>query len=285
MAKKNNKGFSLIEIIISLAIASIMILSGYQLIINAVKLNKKGEDRQQANLVGQQVIEEIKTIDDRNISTNLLTINENLILTGTINGNINEYKGTLLDESGEYDVNIFMEKEDVEFKENNYNSEINYDLRYDISNTNDNLVIKNSENHSVSNISLNDNKNFKIILENSNKLDDNVDIDNNCNEVTLNIKSKDEIFLDFTNYNFNKDIDIEIYNNLDKKLKIYIQKPMNTYSNVNARSIIGLIEIYNNPIFEKIGYSYKVKVIVKKYKNILFEGYTNKNMKKEINEN
>lgn len=285
MAKKNNKGFSLIEIIISLAIASIMILSGYQLIINAVKLNKKGEDRQQANLVGQQVIEEVKTIDDRNISTNLLTINENLILTGTINGNINEYKGTLLDESGEYDVNIFMEKEDVEFKENNYNSEINYDLRYDISNTNDNLVIKNSENHSVSNISLNDNKNFKIILENSNKLDDNVDIDNNCNEVTLNIKSKDEIFLDFTNYNFNKDIDIEIYNNLDKKLKIYIQKPMNTYSSVNARSIIGLIEIYNNPIFEKIGYSYKVKVIVKKYKNILFEGYTNKNMKKEINEN
>ena len=285
MAKKNNKGFSLIEIIISLAIASIMILSGYQLIINAVKLNKKGEDRQQANLVGQQVIEEIKTIDDRNISTNLLTINENLILTGTINGNINEYKGTLLDESGEYDVNIFMKKEDVEFKENNYNSEINYDLRYDISNANDNLVIKNSENHSVSNISLNDNKNFKIILENSNKLDDNVDIDNNCNEVTLNIKSKDEIFLDFTNYNFNKDIDIEIYNNLDKKLKIYIQKPMNTYSNVNARSIIGLIEIYNNPIFEKIGYSYKVKVIVKKYKNILFEGYTNKNMKKEINEN
>ena len=285
MAKKNNKGFSLIEIIISLAIASIMILSGYQLIINAVKLNKKGEDRQQANLVGQQVIEEIKTIDDRNISTNLLTINENLILTGTINGNINEYKGTLLDESGEYDVNIFMEKEDVEFKENNYNSEINYDLRYDISNANDNLVIKNSENHSVSNISLNDNKNFKIILENSNKLDDNVDIDNNCNEVTLNIKSKDEIFLDFTNYNFNKDIDIEIYNNLDKKLKIYIQKPMNTYSNVNARTIIGLIEIYNNPIFEKIGYSYKVKVIVKKYKNILFEGYTNKNMKKEINEN
>ncbi|MBC5998011.1 prepilin-type N-terminal cleavage/methylation domain-containing protein [Romboutsia ilealis] len=285
MAKKNNKGFSLIEIIISLAIASIMILSGYQLIINAVKLNKKGEDRQQANLVGQQVIEEIKTIDDRNISTNLLTINENLILTGTINGNINEYKGTLLDESGEYDVNIFMEKEDVEFKENNYNSEINYDLRYDISNANDNLVIKNSENHSVSNISLNDNKNFKIILENSDKLDGNVDIDNNCNEVTLNIKSKDEIFLDFTNYNFNKDIDIEIYNNLDKKLKIYIQKPMNTYSNVNARSIIGLIEIYNNPIFEKIGYSYKVKVIVKKYKNILFEGYTNKNMKKEINEN
>ena len=285
MAKKNNKGFSLIEIIISLAIASIMILSGYQLIINAVKLNKKGEDRQQANLVGQQVIEEIKTIDDRNISTNLLAINENLILTGTINGNVNEYKGTLLDKSSEYEVNIFMEKEDVEFKENNYNSEINYDLRYDISNTNDNLVIKNSENHSVSNISLNDNKNFKIILENSNKLDDNVDIDNNCNEVTLNIKSKDEIFLDFTNYNFNKDIDIEIYNNLDKKLKIYIQKPMNTYSNVNARSIIGLIEIYNNPIFEKIGYSYKVKVIVKKYKNILFEGYTNKNMKKEINEN
>ena len=285
MAKKNNKGFSLIEIIISLAIASIMILSGYQLIINAVKLNKKGEDRQQANLVGQQVIEEIKTIDDRNISTNLLTINENLILTGTINGNINEYKGTLLDESGEYDVNIFMEKEDVEFKENNYNSEINYDLRYDISNANDNLVIKNSENHSVSNISLNDNKNFKIILENSDKLDSNVDIDNNCNEVTLNIKSKDEIFLDFTNYNFDKSIDIEIYNNLDNKLKIYVQKPMNTYSSVNARSIIGLIEIYNNPIFEKIGYSYKVKVIVKKYKNILFEGYTNKNMKKEINEN
>ena len=125
MAKKNNKGFSLIEIIISLAIASIMILSGYQLIINAVKLNKKGEDRQQANLVGQQVIEEIKTIDDRNISTNLLTINENLILTGTINGNINEYKGTLLDESGEYDVNIFIEKEDVDNKKNNYNSEIN----------------------------------------------------------------------------------------------------------------------------------------------------------------
>ncbi len=285
MTKKNNKGFSLIEIIISLAIASIMILSGYQLIINAVKLNKKGEDRQQANLVGQQVIEEIKTIDDRNISTNLLAINENLILTGTINGNVNEYKGTLLDKSSEYEVNIFMEKEDVEFKENNYNSEINYDLRYDISNTNENLVIKNSENHSVSNISLNDNETFKIILENDNKLDDNVDIDNNRNEITLNIKSKDEIFLDFTNYNFDKSIDIEIYNNLDNKLKIYVQKPMNTYSSVNARSIIGSIEIYNNPIFEKIGYSYKVKVIVKKYKNILFEGYTNKNMKKEINKN
>lgn len=63
------KGMTLIEVIISVALLSLLIIPISSMIINSVKTNKKAEIKQKAAYIGQKVLEEIGTYDYVTLST------------------------------------------------------------------------------------------------------------------------------------------------------------------------------------------------------------------------
>ena len=57
------KGITLLELIISIALVAVFVIPIGHLVFSAVKINKAGEDKQQAGLHLQEIVENIKTID------------------------------------------------------------------------------------------------------------------------------------------------------------------------------------------------------------------------------
>ncbi|SCI38426.1 type IV pilus modification PilV family protein [Romboutsia sp. 1001713B170207_170306_H8] len=276
MIKKDKKGFSLIEILVSLAIASIIVLSITQLIINMVKFNKKSEDRQQTTLVGQQIVEEIKNLDSSNISSSLIKISDDLILNRVENSN--EYKGILTDRnnlSKTYDVALTLNYENQGMNKNNEKVNIENAIKFKSEVINEVLIIKDENNNEVAKLSLNTNETPKLIIERRTELNNKGKIDN-----TLSINLEDEVFIDFSNYNFNGNLDVYIYNYIESEFTVYAQKPDNP--NIKLKSILGIVSIHNNPIYDSIGYLYNITVSIKKNGKLLFEGYINKNISNQI---
>lgn len=276
MIKKDKKGFSLIEILVSLAIASIIVLSITQLIINMVKFNKKSEDRQQTTLVGQQIVEEIKNLDSSNISSSLIKISDDLILNRVENSN--EYKGILTDRnnlSKTYDVALTLNYENQGMNKNNEKVNIENAIKFKSEVINEVLIIKDENNNEVAKLSLNTNETPKLIIERRTELNNKGKIDN-----TLSINLEDEVFIDFSNYNFNGSLDVYIYNYIESEFTVYAQKPDNP--NIKLKSILGIVSIHNNPIYDSIGYLYNITVSIKKNGKLLFEGYINKNISNQI---
>ncbi|GKU26426.1 hypothetical protein CFOLD11_32530 [Clostridium folliculivorans] len=104
MLKKKKKGISIIEIITSLAIIAIIIIPMSNVIIHAVKINKGGEDKQQAAYIGQQILEglNVNNIEDatssflsQTISVNGVSKVFNISATGNGTANIDDYNVTL----------------------------------------------------------------------------------------------------------------------------------------------------------------------------------------------
>ncbi|EOD01521.1 type IV pilus modification PilV family protein [Caldisalinibacter kiritimatiensis] len=60
---KNNKGFTLIEIVITIAIFSIIIVPLYSLFITAAKANNISANKLNATIIAQSYMEELKAID------------------------------------------------------------------------------------------------------------------------------------------------------------------------------------------------------------------------------
>ena len=58
--RKVKKGATLLEVVIALAILGIMIMPLMNSLLTAVRANKKGEDSQDAKLIGQQVVEKLR---------------------------------------------------------------------------------------------------------------------------------------------------------------------------------------------------------------------------------
>ncbi len=276
MIKKDKKGFSLIEILVSLAIASIIVLSITQLIINMIKFNKKSEDRQQTTLVGQQIVEEIKTLDSSNISSSLIKISDDLILNRVENSN--EYKGILTDRnnlSKTYDVALTLNYENQGMNKNNEKVNIENAIKFKSEVINEVLIIKDENNNEVAKLNLNTNETPKLIIERRTELNNKGKIDN-----TLSINLEDEVFIDFSNYNFNGNLDVYIYNYIESEFTVYAQKPDNP--NIKLKPILGRVSIQNNPIYDSIGYLYNITVSIKKNGKLLFEGYINKNISNQI---
>lgn len=276
MIKKDKKGFSLIEILVSLAIASIIVLSITQLIINMIKFNKKSEDRQQTTLVGQQIVEEIKTLDSSNISSSLIKISDDLILNRVENSN--EYKGILTDRnnlSKTYDVALTLNYENQGMNKNNEKVNIENAIKFKSEVINEVLIIKDENNNEVAKLNLNTNETPKLIIERRTELNNKGKIDN-----ALSINLEDEVFIDFSNYNFNGNLDVYIYNYIESEFTVYAQKPDNP--NIKLKPILGRVSIQNNPIYDSIGYLYNITVSIKKNGKLLFEGYINKNISNQI---
>ncbi|WP_346897716.1 type IV pilus modification PilV family protein [Clostridium sp. UBA7503] len=63
-SRKSKKGFTLLEVIISFALISIILIPISDLVLTSVKINKSTENKQQAKAVLQETIENIKAIDN-----------------------------------------------------------------------------------------------------------------------------------------------------------------------------------------------------------------------------
>lgn len=72
---KSNKGLTLVELIVSLAILGIIIMPLSTFFVNTIKINKNSEDRLKANQLAEKYIEKTKFSDSIVHENNKLTIN------------------------------------------------------------------------------------------------------------------------------------------------------------------------------------------------------------------
>lgn len=64
LIKKKHKGMTLIEVIISIAILSVIVISIGDMVMTSVKINKDSENKQQAIYEAQQALEQLKGTED-----------------------------------------------------------------------------------------------------------------------------------------------------------------------------------------------------------------------------
>lgn len=107
--KRNNKkhGLTLIEILISLAILSIILIPISNMVIASVKLNTSGEDKQKAVTIAEQLVEEAKALPQLSSSTIL----SNGLSLSIPAGKTDEYTGTK-DLTGGYTETVYIKPKD-----------------------------------------------------------------------------------------------------------------------------------------------------------------------------
>jgi len=108
--RKSKKGFTLLEVIISFALISIILIPIANIVLTSVKINKTTENKQQAKAVLQETVENIKAIDSLSSAvstplTNGITLSETTgednKLIYSLSGNVNGFsiKGSIKENS------------------------------------------------------------------------------------------------------------------------------------------------------------------------------------------
>ena len=88
--RKVKKGATLLEVVIALAILGIMIMPLMNSLLTAVRANKKGEEVQDAKLIGQQVVEKLRLEEE--IKTGSITLdNFEITLGSEVTGSGKDY--------------------------------------------------------------------------------------------------------------------------------------------------------------------------------------------------
>ncbi len=83
MKNKKKKGFSLLEIVVSLGLIALFIIPMGNMVLGTVKINKAAEDKQQASTVLQETVEYIKGLEEMPIIGELLALENGVSLTRT----------------------------------------------------------------------------------------------------------------------------------------------------------------------------------------------------------
>lgn len=293
---KAKRGMTLIEVIISVALLSILLIPISGLVMSSFKNNKKSEYKQKASYIGQNVLEELKAYDEiilkkeENGKEYFQLLDEDKIYKDSNeNSFIGKFKRTIYGIASEtkssneevYNVEINM-IQDLNFKYsdmNNLNKNDNADLKLDFTNDGVNKIKKNSTE--------------------STKIDGDlvIELEKNLNELILKILKKNSSNLIMeelkTNYNsgsiilyiektYSNNTNIEIKNNTGDHIDIYLIKQNNGIGKLNLISSNGNVilyeedEIETNPVGDM--YNYTVTVTDAK-NNILFEGSSSKNIK------
>lgn len=318
--KRKKEGFTLLEVIISMAIIAIMsvgIYNGYMIII---KQTKAGQVKQSAALEGKKVAEEIQAA----IEDNSFTFSDSEIKIGNIHISKQSEESTgiytrFLDEKFDTTAKITSRyTERITLTQTNEstggisfsnNSKLNADdTNYKINISKE----KQSENQPVNDYiydaTINkdgqeQNKSDKKPLESQDKIMLFMYLEKNSNVRTVTIKdykgvdllSRDLSFNTgklniYINFNYYKEIDnsglkdvqINVYNNTKTDVpNIYVEKSNEVIADVEIFK--GQMNLYNNRAGDaqeaKIGTLYDIKVEIMKDSDILFTGYSKKNIK------
>lgn len=292
---KKHNGFTLIEVIISMAVIAIVSVGAYNSYLLLIRQTRDGQVKQTAALEGKQVIEEIKdTTFEKNENNYSIELNgETLSEEKSDDGSIEFSK------SGDLEKKITFKRTQTEGgsdigTNNNQSSDFEEAGFYKLYVTRDQSA---SENYITDNI---DTINSGVKLTNkSDKLIVFVYLDEASVENKYDIKICDykaKSFFEKTNkdiskgivINFSKyknsdgsapsSVEINIYNRTANAHDIYIQKSAEL--NVEAKIYIGEMNLYNNRAEEgtEVGDLYDITVTVKKDGDTLFTGYSKQNI-------
>lgn len=235
------KGLTLLEVIIAMAILSIIVTPILSLSLNATKMTAESEDKFKALTIAQRHMENIKSPN----------------YSGTFNDDSSEktfedddFKGFKITESIQPMKNYKFNNLDS----NSNNEEITYDLNVEYG-ENNNIVWQEAPNFTVKS----DASKKNITIENNNNKDVNVKIELRGNDsITINL----------------------INNSLNNKMNVYIIKTSENTSNYIIGESIGKMGIYSNVFNDVVSNNsnyrlYKITIKVEKGGKILqnLEGY------------
>lgn len=297
---KAKKGMTLIEVIISVALLSILIVPLSGLVMSSLKNNISAEYRQKASYIGQKVLEELKAYDKITLKNDAgkkyfeLLDGDEIIQDLKEDSTGNTFKGSFdrtiyggaSESAGKddnlYNVEVKLEKdlnfqyENVNNLDKNNNAAFILNFLRDSSNNNIVKIKDNPENsYAVSNeliMELDKNSNNLIVYKKNESTPlvtvNKTNVDNNT--IVLYIKE-----------GFSQNINIEFKNNTEETVEIHLISGDNNYSKFKIYSSIGDVILYEekqieeNPVADM--YNYKVKVKDRE-NNILFEGSSSKNV-------
>lgn len=104
----NNKGFSLIELLVSLTILSMIIIASTSLFVYTVKINNLSEKQYKATLIAKNFMELTKASEDFKIGRSVYLVDEVKIIVNI--NSISKYK----DEMYEIDVEVIVDDNTLE---------------------------------------------------------------------------------------------------------------------------------------------------------------------------
>ena len=109
---RKKKGATLLEVVIAMAIISIMMVPILNSVLQSVEFNKKGEELREAKLIGQQVVEQLRNQDVIKEGQILKLNNKELAISSE--GNSNKYNVDSLSEINGFNVDgVITRKSEV----------------------------------------------------------------------------------------------------------------------------------------------------------------------------
>lgn len=236
------KGFTLLEVLIGLAVLSILLIPTANIILSTVKNVKQNQDKQQARLLAQKTIEEIKAIDS--ISEVTLSNGVKIIKSQT---SPSYYMSSVIDGfniAGEIKLNQLLTDnyDDLTSKAVSCIIEVNkQDIKYSYSQP---MSIEKYLNETIPQNSLTDIENLKITLDNSN-----ISINSNF----YNISSTAPIIVllnEDRSSNSLTPVSITIENESDNNCEVYIvgNSGIDIDKNYTINYIKGDVSVYTSTI-------------------------------------
>lgn len=297
---KAKKGMTLIEVIISVALLSILIVPLSGLVMSSLKNNISAEYRQKASYIGQKVLEELKAYDKITLKNDAgkkyfeLLGGDEIIQDLKEDSTGNTFKGS-------FDRTIYGGASESAGKDDNlYNVEVKLEKDLNFQYENVNNLDKNNNAAFILNF-LRDSSNNNII-----KIKDNPDnsyaisnelimeLDKNSNNLIVYKKNESTplVTVNKTNVDnntivlyikegFSQNINIEFKNNTEETVEIHLISGDNNSSKFKIYSSIGDVILYEEKQIEEnpVADMYNYKVTVKDSENnTLFEGSSSKNV-------
>lgn len=264
---KINKGFSLIEIVVSLGLIALLIIPAGNMVMGTVKMNKAVEDKQQAIAVLQEAVELIKMEEQKLPQTKneYIDINSQFRVTRITEDNVlGEFKVESLNES-DYGFNVIGTISEVKKIITDASINIDKDVDGAIYFSGDDegeITVVDRQMSTIDciedivssgNILFNKVKGNKIDIKSNNGDNMQISIGNSNNEkihkydtnsilvVLDNNSSLTKLNLDITNKHHEKDLIIYIYNKNKSATQDDIEKIINTGGGSKNKVIIKLL--------------------------------------------
>lgn len=257
--KRKKQGFTLIEVAIGLTIGSMLIGGVYAMVISSLRNTSTNEVRQTSALFTQQLMEELKgsTVEvDKDYKVNGF---ENL-------SDVEEDGDNWKSEKDGYKAEIEINKNSVVIGEKESNSSdedksfcTNLEIDDDFKINNENLISDSDQDtdHVVINIvaSINKYNQFEVSFRDKSSKELYTITSDEINEESISLK------LNFQKCNLEKDIDINIFNQTDKKLLLAVYKNKNINLQVNNK--VGQLSFIDNQSNEQNEYTQLYDITIK----------------------
>ncbi len=258
---KTKKAFTLIEVLLSLAILMIVIVPIFTMVMNTVTINKGGENKQKATLVAQETVEKIKSISDKDF-IHLDNYGDVLGLNIVQEKDLDRFN--ISGQKNGYSIEGYVEKSqgDMPYKYEQHKNVINFDFKIDYEiedNVNKLFISEQYVTYTPHIIILLDKNN--IIIKDGKNGDILKSISNNNGNVLVHLGE-----------NTSDNINIDVENKNSNDFNIYISKDLKSLGNCNINNNYGNVKVYNN--FENASDNkvsktlYKIYIKVSKGKDV-----------------